>query len=363
MDDPESKPAPAKRATAKPAAAKPAAAKAAPVKLLGCEGSASQGRSGQAHDRQARGSRSGVRDRDGEAHPCHARGRKAGRGEGRARQSCRRQAHARHAAARQDGRSSRIPAAAAGRRHRDCCQGNAIRCCLAARAAAGTAWTARPWVHPSVRLEQGRLSRKRVPRTSHATFEPHPGRDPIAILAAPGGDRLQDLVPLRHARMAESPFAYYRGTPAVMAFDLADHPPDRHHRAGERRRPPVQLRHLRVPGADAWSSMPTTSTRRCPRPGNGTSSGSRRASSSPAARTASGRAEPRRHDGDRPLVSRLDGALRLDAPASRSGTRPSPSTPSAPPLKGPRPPSPSRTWPAARAGSMPCSPRRAARTR
>ena len=28
-------------------------------------------------------------------------------------------------------------------------------------------------------------------------------------------------MPLRHARMAESPFAYYRGTPAVMAFDLA----------------------------------------------------------------------------------------------------------------------------------------------
>ena len=34
----------------------------------------------------------------------------------------------------------------------------------------------------------------------------------------------QDLVPLRHARMAESPFAYYRGTPAVMAFDLATTP-------------------------------------------------------------------------------------------------------------------------------------------
>jgi uncharacterized protein (DUF2252 family) len=46
----------------------------------------------------------------------------------------------------------------------------------------------------------------------------------MAILAAQEADRLQDLVPLRHARMAESAFAYYRGTPAVMGFDLAETP-------------------------------------------------------------------------------------------------------------------------------------------
>jgi len=85
-------------------------------------------------------------------------------------------------------------------------------------------WTARPWVHPSVRVEQGRLQRKQVPRTSHAAFEPRPGRNPMAILALQEQDRLQELVPLRHTRMAESPFAYYRGTPAVMAFDLAGTP-------------------------------------------------------------------------------------------------------------------------------------------
>jgi len=85
-------------------------------------------------------------------------------------------------------------------------------------------WTARPWVHPSARLEQGRLVRKRVPRVSHAAFEPRPGRDPIAILEAQEADRLPELVPLRHARMAESPFSYYRGTPAVLAFDLATTP-------------------------------------------------------------------------------------------------------------------------------------------
>src|SRR4029077_15954213 len=64
----------------------------------------------------------------------------------------------------------------------------------------------------------------RVPRTTHAAFEPRAGRDPIAILEGQEKDRLQAPVPLRHARMAESPFAYYRGTPAVMAFDLAATP-------------------------------------------------------------------------------------------------------------------------------------------
>ena len=59
---------------------------------------------------------------------------------------------------------------------------------------------------------------------SHAAFEPAAGRDPIAILERQEEDRLPDLVPLRHARMAESPFAYYRGTPAVQAFDLASTP-------------------------------------------------------------------------------------------------------------------------------------------
>ena len=88
----------------------------------------------------------------------------------------------------------------------------------------GPAWTARPWVDPTARAAEGKSARKRVPRVSHAAFAPAPGRDPIAILAAQEEDRLQELVPLRHERMAESAFAYYRGTPAVMAFDLAATP-------------------------------------------------------------------------------------------------------------------------------------------
>src|SRR4051794_11671156 len=86
------------------------------------------------------------------------------------------------------------------------------------------AWTARAWAGPSERTEAGRRARKPLPRSSHAAFEPRPGRDPVAILARQEADRLQALVPLRHERMAASPFAYSRGTPAVMAYDLASMP-------------------------------------------------------------------------------------------------------------------------------------------
>jgi hypothetical protein len=88
----------------------------------------------------------------------------------------------------------------------------------------GATWTARPWVAPTERGEAGRAARKRVPRTAHAAFEPAKGRDPIAILSAQEADRLPELLPLRHERMAEGAFPYYRGTPAVMAFDLASTP-------------------------------------------------------------------------------------------------------------------------------------------
>ena len=49
-------------------------------------------------------------------------------------------------------------------------------------------------------------------------------RDPIAVLEAAGGDALPELVPIRHGRMAESPFAFFRGARRVMALDLATHP-------------------------------------------------------------------------------------------------------------------------------------------
>ncbi len=103
-------------------------------------------------------------------------------------------------------------------------EASAYSAAWAPEAPTGDVWTPRPWVATSVRQEEGKAVRKRVPRTSHAAFELRPDRDPIAILEAQEQSRLQDLVPLRHLRMSESPFAYYRGTPAVMAFDLATAP-------------------------------------------------------------------------------------------------------------------------------------------
>ncbi len=86
------------------------------------------------------------------------------------------------------------------------------------------AWTPRPWVSVDERVATGRAAREAAPRSSHGRLDLPAGRDPIAILAAQEEDRLQALVPLRHARMAKSAFAYYRGTPAVMAADLSTTP-------------------------------------------------------------------------------------------------------------------------------------------
>ncbi|WP_322134933.1 DUF2252 domain-containing protein [Antiquaquibacter oligotrophicus] len=65
--------------------------------------------------------------------------------------------------------------------------------------------------------------RARVPRSSLSTHRPAE-RDPRAIIDAQNTTRVQELVPLRLARMTASPFAFYRGTAAIMANDLADAP-------------------------------------------------------------------------------------------------------------------------------------------
>ncbi len=75
------------------------------------------------------------------------------------------------------------------------------------------------------RKELGRSLRKSAPRSSHAEWVPAPDRaDPVAMLAAQDADRLDFLVPIRHLRMGESAFTFYRGTAAIMAGDLAGGP-------------------------------------------------------------------------------------------------------------------------------------------
>ncbi len=71
----------------------------------------------------------------------------------------------------------------------------------------------------------GRSVRDEVPRAAHANWAPASNRpDPVAVLEAQGKTRVQDLLPIRYGRMAESPFGFYRGAAAVMAADLASTP-------------------------------------------------------------------------------------------------------------------------------------------
>jgi uncharacterized protein (DUF2252 family) len=74
------------------------------------------------------------------------------------------------------------------------------------------------------RYEIGRRQRGVTPRSAHAQWNPPPERDMIALLEASNQGRVESLVPVRHGRMLASSFAFYRGAPAVMAYDLAQTP-------------------------------------------------------------------------------------------------------------------------------------------
>ncbi|HET6174076.1 MAG TPA: DUF2252 domain-containing protein [Gaiellales bacterium] len=70
--------------------------------------------------------------------------------------------------------------------------------------------------------ERGRAARAAVPRSSHGSYAPAPGRpDPLGILEEQATTRVAELVPIRYGRMLSSPFAFYRGAAAIMASDLA----------------------------------------------------------------------------------------------------------------------------------------------
>ena len=63
------------------------------------------------------------------------------------------------------------------------------------------------------------------PLSSHAAWDGGPtGRDPVAILTAQETTRVPELIAIRHERMSISPFAFFRGSAAVMAADLANTP-------------------------------------------------------------------------------------------------------------------------------------------
>src|SRR6201986_1140172 len=71
----------------------------------------------------------------------------------------------------------------------------------------------------------GRGPRQRVPRRTLGSWsEADRGHDPLKTILAQNQIRVPELTPLRHQRMAVSPWNYYRGAAAVMAADLGGQP-------------------------------------------------------------------------------------------------------------------------------------------
>jgi uncharacterized protein (DUF2252 family) len=80
---------------------------------------------------------------------------------------------------------------------------------------------------PSIqeRMSRGKVLRETVSRTSHAKWATSSGRpDPIEVLQHSDRGRLPELLPIRYGRMQQSPFAFFRGSAAVMAWDLSKTP-------------------------------------------------------------------------------------------------------------------------------------------
>lgn len=74
------------------------------------------------------------------------------------------------------------------------------------------------------RMVAGKKLRNKFPRIKQGEYHPAKKRaDPVSILEAQAKTRLSELVPIRYARMLTSPFAFLRGSAAIMAADLAAH--------------------------------------------------------------------------------------------------------------------------------------------
>ena len=69
-----------------------------------------------------------------------------------------------------------------------------------------------PHLTPAERAARGRATRGELPRSTHADWEPGPGRrDPVDLLEDQVETRLPELGPIRYGRMLTSPFTFFRG--------------------------------------------------------------------------------------------------------------------------------------------------------
>ena len=73
--------------------------------------------------------------------------------------------------------------------------------------------------------QEGKALRELVPHEALSTWSwEREGRDPVATVFGQDAVRVPALVPVRHERMAVSPFTFYRGSALLMAQDLAQMP-------------------------------------------------------------------------------------------------------------------------------------------
>ena len=75
------------------------------------------------------------------------------------------------------------------------------------------------------RLAKGKGLREKALRKAQAEWKPPSDRpDPVDLLVESSKGRLEELIPIRYGRMMVSPFTFYRGAAAIMAYDLAHTP-------------------------------------------------------------------------------------------------------------------------------------------
>jgi uncharacterized protein (DUF2252 family) len=80
----------------------------------------------------------------------------------------------------------------------------------------------RPTSTLSERLQFGHTLRRRLKRSAQAHWDGNKrSHDPIDIILEFNRERIPELVPIKMARMAASPFCYFRGNVPVMAADMA----------------------------------------------------------------------------------------------------------------------------------------------
>ena len=74
------------------------------------------------------------------------------------------------------------------------------------------------------RLAAGRALRTACPRSRQATWHRADSVDALALIEESNAGRVPGLVPVRYGRMAQSPFAFFRGSSIVQARDLLTTP-------------------------------------------------------------------------------------------------------------------------------------------